>query len=232
MALDFRELLSWYCIFGLCAKAHSLPVWPQSTSCQQSCKQWSEGQFSLPSLSPVSPFHFIFVCQIRKFVSSENVPDKTKQLLIRPPIWLAAWVPARARGGIREPGVITLAAPHAQAVLRDGRVEERLQAWLLIQLAYHHWCYFLVWSSQWDADDVSCSMTFLSGCNTVKSYRVYIIVTGNSSFKQDILLWTVSHTYTHTLSILLILAISVLVHSTDCMAKSVQRMLLLLETVW
>lgn len=92
----------------------------------------SEGQFSLPPLSPVSPSHFLFACQIRKFVSSENVPDKTKKLLIRSPVWLAAWVPAWARGGSREPEIVILAAPHAQAIFWDGRVEESSQAWALL----------------------------------------------------------------------------------------------------
>lgn len=103
---------------------------------------------------------------------------------------LAAWVPAQARGGSREPGILILAAPRAQAVLCDGRIEESSQALPLLVLdstglptGAIFW-----FGLHREMLMVSCSMTFWSGCNTVKSYQVYIIAAGNSSFKQHILL--------------------------------------------
>lgn len=85
--------------------------------------------------------NFIFACPIRKFILSENVPDKTKQLLIMSPIWLAAWVPARARGAAGSlrssfwlhfmPKLFYVVAELKKA-LRPGL------CCLLIQLSCHH----------------------------------------------------------------------------------------------
>lgn len=230
-AFEFTVLLSWRRIFGLCAKARSLPVWSQSTLCQQSCKWCSEGQFSLPSLSPISPSHFIFACRIRKLVLSENVPDKTTQLLIRSPVWLAAWVPARARGGSREPGIILLAAPHAQDVLGDGRVEESSQAWALLVVdstglpplvlfsglvfTVRCWRCFLLHDIYQDA----IQWSLIRSISLLHAIQVF----NNTSCFELLLTHTHIHTYSHTLNISLILIISKLEHCTDCMAKSVQR---------
>lgn len=150
VALEFRGLLSWHWIFGLCAKGPSLPENILPTELRVIVR----GQFSLPSLPPVSPSHFLFAHPIRKCISSENVPDKTKQLLIRSPcLQLGCQHRQEEAAGSLGSSFWLHLVPKLFYVMAGLRKALRPGlCWFLIPLACHHWCYFLVWSSQWDAD--------------------------------------------------------------------------------